>query len=96
MTSKFIFIGSRAEVLDTPHVFRAYGQEVDLNPSEVEAFILHQRIPLLPQDLFAATKDAKDPQLAAREALREYRQKLASPPATPAIETHQEPSDERI
>lgn len=76
MTSKYFFIGSKAELLSPPHVFTAFGQEVTLAPDEADALILHQNLPLLPAKEFAATEGAEDRQLAARIALHEYREAL--------------------
>jgi len=75
MTSKYIFIGSRAELLGR-YLFTEFGQEVDLDQAEAESLVMHQRFPLVPADTFEATKSAPDHPLAAREALQKYRTHL--------------------
>ena len=76
MTSKFVFIGDRAEILSTPHVFTSFGQTVDLDVAAADDLIVNQNFPILPADKFAATEGAADRPLAARIALHQYREAL--------------------
>lgn len=83
----YIFVGSRAELVDPPLLLGAFGQCVDLEPVQATALILHQNFPLLPVDRFAKTEGETDRPLAARIALHEYREELLKPQrAEPAEE----------
>jgi hypothetical protein len=93
MTSKYVFVGSRAEILGPPSItLDHFGQEVSLDPAVAEKLIRENHVPLVPADKFAkATAGAADPELAARIALHEHRE---AAPESPAQSPAEIPSEE--
>lgn len=77
MTSKYVFIGSKAQV--AAHNFTEFGQVVDLDPAEATALVLNHNLPILPAEEFAGTEGEDDRPLAARIALHHYREELRAP-----------------
>ena len=96
MPSKFVFVGSKAEILGPPsYAFTAFGQTVDLDSTVANALILHQNFPLLPADEFAATESAPDHPHAARLALHDYRKALREKAAAAEAESAPEPAEKQ-
>jgi hypothetical protein len=73
--AKYIYVGSRAEIVGTRFVFTEFGQPIELEKPEIE-MLVDAGIHLIPEADFAATQTGKDPVRAAWIACDSFKKSL--------------------